>query len=52
MVNVELSANLVRFTLTEMQLTSKLIDGRFPDYERVIPEVTDDGREFRRDFER
>lgn len=42
-VGIEVSSNLVRFTLTEMQLTSKLIDGRFPDYERVIPEVTDDG---------
>ena len=43
MVNIEVSANLVRFTLSDMQLTSKLIDGRFPDYERVIPEVTDGG---------
>ena len=51
MVSVEVSSNLVRFTLPEMQLTSKLIDGRFPDYERVIPEVTDDGRHIKVDRE-
>ena len=51
MVSVELSSNLVRFSLTGMQLTSKLIDGRFPDYERVIPEVTDEGRHIKVDRE-
>ena len=51
MVSVEVSPNLVRFTLTEMQLTSKLIDGRFPDYERVIPEISDDGRHIKVDRE-
>jgi len=34
---VELSASKIRFTLGDMVLTSKLIDGTFPDYSRVIP---------------
>ena len=33
------------------QLFSKLIDGRFPDYERVIPEISDDGRHIKVDRE-
>jgi DNA polymerase-3 subunit beta len=37
-VHVELGENHVRWTLPELRFTSKLIDGRFPDYERVIPE--------------
>ncbi|MEA2936263.1 MAG: polymerase subunit beta [Variibacter sp.] len=36
-VSVELSQSKVRFSLGEMVLTSKLIDGTFPDYARVIP---------------
>jgi DNA polymerase III subunit beta len=36
-VAVELSTAKIRFTLGEMVLTSKLIDGTFPDYARVIP---------------
>lgn len=38
--NVELviGSNAVRASFAELQLTSKLIDGRFPDYERVIPD--------------
>ncbi len=36
-VEVTLGANHVRFGLGAIQLTSKLIDGRFPDYTRVIP---------------
>ncbi len=34
---VEVSGNHVRVHLGEMRFTSKLIDGRFPDYERVVP---------------
>ncbi len=36
-VAVELSTGKVRFTVGEVILTSKLIDGTFPDYARVIP---------------
>jgi DNA polymerase-3 subunit beta len=32
-----IGANALRMSVTGAQLTSKLIDGRFPDYERVIP---------------
>src|SRR2546427_6122357 len=36
-VAIELSQGKIRFTLGETVLTSKLIDGTFPDYARVIP---------------
>jgi len=36
-VNLELGANHVRVQLEGIRFTSKLIDGRFPEYERVIP---------------
>jgi DNA polymerase-3 subunit beta len=36
-VGVELSSQKIRFTLGPVVLTSKLIDGSFPDYARVIP---------------
>ena len=36
-VAVELSGTKIRFTLGTVVLTSKLIDGTFPDYARVIP---------------
>jgi DNA polymerase-3 subunit beta len=36
-VAVELSQAKIRFTLGSVVLTSKLIDGTFPDYGRVIP---------------
>ena len=36
-VGIELSASKIRFTLGAVVLTSKLIDGTFPDYSRVIP---------------
>lgn len=36
-VTIELSATKIRFTLGHLVLTSKLIDGTFPDYGRVIP---------------
>ncbi|MBR1648520.1 MAG: DNA polymerase III subunit beta [Alphaproteobacteria bacterium] len=40
-IEISLSDNKVRFTLEEVILTSKLIDGTYPDYERVIPTETD-----------
>src|SRR5262247_2464263 len=36
-ITVELSSAKIRFTLGNVVLTSKLIDGTFPDYGRVIP---------------
>ncbi|MES2771097.1 MAG: DNA polymerase III subunit beta [Pseudomonadota bacterium] len=34
---IEITANQVRFEFGNILLVSKLIDGKFPDYERVIP---------------
>jgi DNA polymerase-3 subunit beta len=36
-IMVELSQGKIRFTVGAVTLTSKLIDGTFPDYARVIP---------------
>lgn len=36
-VQIELGSNHIRVSLPETRFTSKLIDGRFPDYQRVIP---------------
>jgi DNA polymerase-3 subunit beta len=36
-VTISLSSSKVQFTFGGLVLTSKLIDGTFPDYERVIP---------------
>ncbi len=35
---ISISTNHIRVELSHMQFTSKLIDGKFPDYQRVIPE--------------
>lgn len=40
-VTVELSTTKARFTVGDVVLTSKLIDGTFPDYGRVIPAGND-----------
>jgi DNA polymerase-3 subunit beta len=40
-VEISLSASKVRFQLGNAILTSKLIDGTFPDYSRVIPTAND-----------
>ncbi|HML44340.1 MAG: DNA polymerase III subunit beta [Hyphomicrobium zavarzinii] len=40
-VNVAVSASKVRFEIGSVTLTSKLIDGTFPDYGRVIPQGND-----------
>ena len=36
-VNIELSATQAAFSFGAIELVSKLIDGKFPDYTRVIP---------------
>src|ERR1700737_2924305 len=40
-VAIELSQGKIRFTIGNVVLTSKLIDGTFPDYGRVIPQNND-----------
>lgn len=40
-VSVVLGQNHIRATTAEFTFTSKLVDGRFPDYERVLPKGGD-----------
>ncbi len=40
-IDVSLSTAKICFSFTNVVLTSKLIDGTFPDYERVIPKDND-----------
>jgi DNA polymerase III subunit beta len=40
-VSIQLSDTKIRFAFDTVVLTSKLIDGTFPDYERVIPSNND-----------
>jgi DNA polymerase-3 subunit beta len=40
-VRIELSPSKIRVSTARVVLTSKLIDGTFPDYERVIPQAND-----------
>jgi DNA polymerase-3 subunit beta len=40
-ITVELSSAKIRFSIGNVVLTSKLIDGTFPDYQRVIPSGND-----------
>jgi DNA polymerase III subunit beta len=40
-VAIDLSVSKIRFTVGTIVLTSKLIDGTFPDYNRVIPLAND-----------
>ena len=36
---VRLGSNAIQMTIGDVRFTSKLIDGKFPDYERVIPDI-------------
>jgi DNA polymerase-3 subunit beta len=40
-VGISLSQSKIRFSIGQAVLTSKLIDGTFPDYSRVIPTAND-----------
>lgn len=40
-VTVSVSANRIQISSADFVMTSKLIDGTFPDYERVIPKAND-----------
>lgn len=39
-ITIELAENQVRMIFSDIILISKVIDGKFPDYERVIPSYT------------
>tara|TARA_B100001029_G_scaffold169431_1_gene164320 strand:- start:10 stop:1134 length:1125 start_codon:yes stop_codon:yes gene_type:complete len=40
-INLSLSDNKIKLSFSNVILTSKLLDGTFPDYSRVIPEQND-----------
>lgn len=40
-IKISMSESKIRFEFDHIVLTSKLIDGKFPDYERVIPKGND-----------
>jgi len=40
-IKIDLSESKVKFSFDHIVLTSKLIDGTFPDYQRVIPQGND-----------
>jgi len=40
-IKIEVSETKIRFSIASVVLTSKLIDGTFPDYQRVIPLAND-----------
>lgn len=41
LVNLQIGSNNLRVNLADFTFTSKLIDGRFPDYKRVLPRNPD-----------
>jgi DNA polymerase-3 subunit beta len=49
-VQIEIGTNHIRITTDELRFTSKLIDGRFPDYQRVIPKNADKQLTINRDL--
>jgi len=40
-ITIAIGKNHLRVNLTNLQFTSKLIDGRFPEYQRVLPDECD-----------
>ena len=40
-IELQIGANAIRVSVGNTRMTSKLIDGRFPDYDRVIPVLDD-----------
>ncbi len=38
-VSVKISNNHIRVVFSDLVFTSKLVDGKFPDYDRVVPEI-------------
>jgi len=41
MAIIQLGSNHIRIQLPELRFTSKLIDGKFPDYNKVLPRASD-----------
>ena len=41
MFKLNLSSSKVKFVFSEIELVSKVIDGTFPDYTKVIPQNND-----------
>ncbi len=39
-LHIQISKNHIRLNIGDVQFTSKLIDGKFPDYERVVPKLS------------
>lgn len=52
LITLKVNATQIQADLDVIRLTSKLIDGRFPDYERVIPEAADKRLEANRELVR
>lgn len=48
-INIVIDANHIQFKIGTIVLTSKLIDGKFPDYKRVIPASNDKLAKINRD---
>ena len=48
-IQVEIGSNHIRISTDELRFTSKLIDGRFPDYTRVMPKNADKRLHINRD---
>jgi len=48
-INIIIDANHIQFKIGSIVLTSKLIDGKFPDYKRVIPSSNDKFAKINRD---
>ncbi|GAA5111887.1 DNA polymerase III subunit beta [Orbus sasakiae] len=41
LINIQIGSNNLRVNLADLTFTSKLIDGRFPDYRKVLPRNPD-----------
>ena len=48
-VTIDILANQIRFRFANVELVSKVVDGKFPDYKRVIPTGYDKIIDFPRD---
>lgn len=49
-VTIEIGNNHIRMKFNQLMFTSKLIDGKFPDYQRVLPQNTDKNLVLNRDM--
>ena len=49
-LSITLGKNQIHFSIGGIELTSQLLDNRFPDYEQVIPKAADSTVELRREL--